>query len=81
MSEVLENLLVDFASQLEDVLRKTVGKQEVLEKKGRAYWKFILTVFESIGKSMEKSVFDLLAEHWFLPVHLEASMYIFVRKG
>ena len=33
MPEVLENLLVDFASQLEDVLRKTVGKQEVLEKK------------------------------------------------
>ena len=30
---------------------------------------------------MEKSVFDLLAEHWFLPLHLEASMNIFVQKG
>lgn len=62
-------------------VEKNCWKAGGIGKKGRAYWKFILTVSESIGKSMEKSVFDLLAEHWFLPVHLEASIYIFVRKG
>ena len=70
-----------FCQSVGGCVEKNCWKARGIGKISKAYWKFISMVFESLGKSMEKSVFDLLAEHWFLPVHLEAVMYIFVLKG